>query len=357
MKIRTGFTLTTFLCLFLLGMAQAQTRLPYGAVQTAPARYSDVPEGHWASEAVGRLTSLGILTGYPDSTFRGTQPLTRYEIALVGARLIDYVNTLTGLVGDDPALIESLRAAEAELGREPLATRTERLEQGLEQAASLEYVRSLEARVVALERMLNEEMGSSFPGTMTEAGDVPLSAAEAAGSAGEGATGDATGGASSFGVSTPPTQTGAQTETGVGTGTVALSRRSAYLLYVGAMSGVGFGLDGAYFGLQAGYDGLVGPVGAGLRLAYNLSTRELRASADATVRLTAFVDGLEFYGGLGVGGSFRSEGDAIFLEAPLGAEYFVTPRVGLFLTLAPSYSFAPVNGVGANVMAGVNLRF
>ena len=355
MRTKTGFTLVT-LCLF-LGLAQAQTRLPYGAIQTAPARYSDVPEGHWAAEAVERLTSLGILTGYPDSTFRGTQPLTRYEIALVGARLIDYVNTLTGLVEDDPALVERLREAAQELGGEPLATRTERLEQGLERAASLEYVRSLEARVVALEQMLNDQMGSSFPGTMTEAGDMPLSAAEAAGSAEGGATGDATGGASGFGVSTPATQTEAQTGTGVRTGTVALSRRSAYPLYVGAMSGVDFSLDGAYFGLQAGYDGLVGPVGAGLRLAYNLSTREIRASADMAVRLTAFIDTLEFYGGLGVGGSFRPEGDAIFLEAPLGAEYFVTPRVGLFLTLAPSYSFAPVDGVGANVMAGVNLRF
>ena len=351
MRMKTSFTLVTLL--LLLGLAQAQTRLPYGAVQTAPARYSDVPEGHWAAEAVERLTSLGILTGYPDSTFRGTQPLTRYEIALVGARLIDYVNTLTGLVEDDPALVERLREAAQELGGEPLATRTERLEQGLERAASLEYVRSLEARVVALEQMLNDQMGSSFPGTMTEPGDVPLSAAEAAGSMGEGARGDATGGASGFGVSTPT----AQTETGARTGTVALSHRSAYPLYVGAMSGVDFSLDGAYFGLQAGYDGLVGPVGAGLRLAYNLSTRELRASADMAVRLTAFIDTLEFYGGLGVGGSFRPEGDAIFLEAPLGAEYFVTPRVGLFLTLAPSYSFAPVDGVGANVMAGVNLRF
>ena len=353
MKTRTGFTLTTFLCLFLLGLAQAQTRLPYGAARSAPARYSDVPEGHWASEAVERLTSLGILTGYPDSTFRGTQPLTRYEVALVGARLIDYINTLVGLAEDNPAFVESLREAQSELGGEPLSERTARIERGLEQAASLEYVRSLEARVVALERMLNEEMGSSFPGTMTEAGDVPLSAAEAAGSTGEGATGDATGGASGFGVAAPT----AQTETGVRTGTVALSRRSAYPLYVGAMSGVDFKLDGAYFGLQAGYDGLVGPVGAGLRLAYNLSTRELRASADMAVRLTAFVDGLEFYGGLGVGGSFRSGGSAIFLEAPLGAEYFVTPRVGLFVQAIPAYDFAPFNEVGATVTAGVNLRF
>ena len=355
MNIKTGFTLV--LGLF-LGLAQAQTRLPYGATQSAPARYSDVPEGHWASEAVERLTSLGILTGYPEGTFRGAQPLTRYEVALVGARLIDYVNTLTGLAEDDPAFIESLRDAEAELGGEPLATRTERLEQGLERAASLEYVRRLEARVVALERMLNEELGSSFPGTMTEAGDgVPLSAAEAAGSAGDGATGDATGGASGFGVSTPTAQTGAQAETGVRSGTVALSRRSAYPVYVGVLSGVDFGLDGAYFGLQAGYGGLVGPVGAGLRLAYNLSTREFRASADATVRLSAFVDGLEFYGGLGVGGSFRSGGSAIFLEAPLGAEYFATPRVGLFVQAVPAYDFAPFNEVSATVTAGVNLRF
>ena len=348
MRTRTGLTLITFL-LLLLGTAQAQTRLPYGAFQTAPERYSDVPVGHWAGEAVERLTRLGILTGYPDDTFRGTQPLTRYEVALVGARLIDYINTLTGLAEDDPEFVESLREAGEELGGEPLSVRTERIERGLEQAASLEYVRSLEARVVALEALLNEEMGADFPGAMTEAGDgVPLSAAEAAGVATEGAAD------TGFGVAPPATQTDAQRDV---TGTIALSRGSAYPFYVGVAPGVNVGSGDVLLSLQTGYDGLFGPVGGTFRLTYDLSTRELRASADATVRFAAFVNELELYGGLGVGGSFGEEDEAFFLEAPLGAEYLVTPRVGLFAQVVPFYTFTPFSELDANVTAGVNFRF
>ncbi|MEX2243303.1 MAG: S-layer homology domain-containing protein [Fimbriimonadaceae bacterium] len=34
-------------------------------------RFSDVPKGHWADEAIHRMRELGILKGYPDNTFRG----------------------------------------------------------------------------------------------------------------------------------------------------------------------------------------------------------------------------------------------------------------------------------------------
>jgi hypothetical protein len=35
------------------------------------ARFSDVPKGHWADEAIHNMRELGILRGYPDNTFRG----------------------------------------------------------------------------------------------------------------------------------------------------------------------------------------------------------------------------------------------------------------------------------------------
>jgi len=34
-------------------------------------RFSDVPKGHWADEAIHRMRELGIVKGYPDNTFRG----------------------------------------------------------------------------------------------------------------------------------------------------------------------------------------------------------------------------------------------------------------------------------------------
>jgi hypothetical protein len=46
--------------------------------RTAP---TDVPRNHWAFEAVDHLFRAGILRGYPDGTFRGNRPVTRYEMA------------------------------------------------------------------------------------------------------------------------------------------------------------------------------------------------------------------------------------------------------------------------------------
>lgn len=43
--------------------------------------YDDVPLGHWAYDAVKTLTDDGVIEGYPDGTFRGDKPITRFEMA------------------------------------------------------------------------------------------------------------------------------------------------------------------------------------------------------------------------------------------------------------------------------------
>ncbi|GGM18484.1 S-layer homology domain-containing protein [Deinococcus aerophilus] len=73
------------------GMAAAQTAAPASAPQV-PA-LTDVPAGHWAKDAIDKLVSQGIILGYPDGTYRGTQNLTRYEAAVIIARLLDQVRT------------------------------------------------------------------------------------------------------------------------------------------------------------------------------------------------------------------------------------------------------------------------
>lgn len=52
-----------------------------GICVTASAQ-QDVPPGHWAYEAVQTLIRQGILKGYPDGSFRGNSPVTRYEFAV-----------------------------------------------------------------------------------------------------------------------------------------------------------------------------------------------------------------------------------------------------------------------------------
>ena len=48
--------------------------------------FIDVPASHWAYDAVAQLASRGLISGYPDGTFKGQQPTTRYEIASIIAR-------------------------------------------------------------------------------------------------------------------------------------------------------------------------------------------------------------------------------------------------------------------------------
>lgn len=43
--------------------------------------FPDVPENHWAYEAVSRLAGNDIIQGYPDGEFHGERTMTRYEMA------------------------------------------------------------------------------------------------------------------------------------------------------------------------------------------------------------------------------------------------------------------------------------
>lgn len=44
--------------------------------------FPDVPDNHWAYEALARMKKDGLLIGYPDGLFRGGRPATRYEMAV-----------------------------------------------------------------------------------------------------------------------------------------------------------------------------------------------------------------------------------------------------------------------------------
>ncbi|PJB78852.1 MAG: S-layer protein, partial [Armatimonadetes bacterium CG_4_9_14_3_um_filter_58_7] len=50
--------------------------------------FADVPFDHWAYEAIRELSDAGILEGFPDGTYRGQQPMTRYEFAVAISRIM-----------------------------------------------------------------------------------------------------------------------------------------------------------------------------------------------------------------------------------------------------------------------------
>jgi hypothetical protein len=52
---------------------------------------ADVPEGHWAYDAVAQLVRDGLIVGYPDGRFKGNRPMTRYEAAVLTYRAVDQI--------------------------------------------------------------------------------------------------------------------------------------------------------------------------------------------------------------------------------------------------------------------------
>lgn len=96
------------------GLASAQTTATSSAAQVPT--LTDVPAGHWAKDAIDKLVSKGIILGYPDGTFRGTQNLTRYEAAVIIARLLDQMAQGQVPAGSiDPETLASLQNAIQEL--------------------------------------------------------------------------------------------------------------------------------------------------------------------------------------------------------------------------------------------------
>jgi len=64
--------LIIFSCFALAGLATA---------------FTDVPADYWAGPEIDRLVRIGVLTGYPDGTFRPEQGLNRAELATILDRL------------------------------------------------------------------------------------------------------------------------------------------------------------------------------------------------------------------------------------------------------------------------------
>jgi len=54
---------------------------------------SDVPLNSWAYDAVDQLAKDGIIKGYPDGTFKGNRPMTRYEAAVLAYRAVDTIES------------------------------------------------------------------------------------------------------------------------------------------------------------------------------------------------------------------------------------------------------------------------
>ena len=73
--------------------------------------FADVPADHWAYNAVKTLQDAKIVIGYPDGTYGGRRPMTRYEFATAIARLLPLLNPQAtpppGVTPEDLAALRS----------------------------------------------------------------------------------------------------------------------------------------------------------------------------------------------------------------------------------------------------------
>lgn len=109
--------------------AVAQDTAGPAALESAPTAqtgelvlpFTDVPPDHWAYQALLNLAgTYGCIGGYPDGTFRGESPVTRYEFA---AGLDSCLGAATGLIEQQQearqrevdALIDSMEQSLEEL--------------------------------------------------------------------------------------------------------------------------------------------------------------------------------------------------------------------------------------------------
>jgi hypothetical protein len=71
--------------------------------------FSDVPANHWAYQYIQSLAADGVIDGYPDGKFKGDRPLTRYEMAVVVARVIAKLQENQGPKGPSKEDLDKLQ--------------------------------------------------------------------------------------------------------------------------------------------------------------------------------------------------------------------------------------------------------
>src|ERR1700733_10277522 len=85
-------TVSALLC---AGLALLSILAPnYVALADSPASatdvpFPDVPENSFAYDAIRQLAADGFLAGYPDGTFKGDRPMSRYEVSYLINKIVN----------------------------------------------------------------------------------------------------------------------------------------------------------------------------------------------------------------------------------------------------------------------------
>ncbi len=107
--------------------------------------FPDAKSEHWASDALRKLAAQGLVEGYPDGTFKGDRAASRYEVAMVVARLLAKMEQSNATFATKEQLEEVRKLA--------LALKEELAALGVRVTNLEENVGLLDARVNELERI------------------------------------------------------------------------------------------------------------------------------------------------------------------------------------------------------------
>lgn len=81
---QSGAALLTALSLSISGVAPVISALPASAQATQnQASFVDVPSSYWAKPFIQELANIGVISGFPDGTFRPDEPVTRAQFAAI----------------------------------------------------------------------------------------------------------------------------------------------------------------------------------------------------------------------------------------------------------------------------------
>lgn len=132
----------------------------FSLIPTAFGAFEDEPSAnHWVYESFQKVNDAGLIKGYPDGTFKGERPATRYEMVEMVARLLDYFQEKigqtdtdgNGVVGLDEEQVKAL-IAENDCGSvDEIYAAIENLE-----IAFQEDLAALDVRVTTLEEEVDQ---------------------------------------------------------------------------------------------------------------------------------------------------------------------------------------------------------
>jgi hypothetical protein len=374
----------TLLALFAMGNVLAQQ--PMGAVQPAPASFPDVPAGHWAEDAIDLAVASGIIVGFPDGTYRGNQNLTRYEQAIIIARMI---NLFEGRLADVFGQVEPMMGAIDELRNElnMLGVDYDDLRAAIEGKADRSEVEALREQVAQLTAELEAlradiETGAlqgppgpqgpeGPPGPQGPEGPAgPPGPAGPAGPAGEpGVPGEAAPAPAPAPVAPPvvvepeaPAEPMAPAPE-----VVAVDYdRSPFYVRLGAINELNMRFP---VRLAVGYDNLLGPVGLRVTADYGRQSPITEGSLAVAGHVTYQLEFGRLAAYLGAGAGYQlnlmnsvDANEGLFAGGLVGIEYMLLGNIGAYIEGGVDYYFDPAptlayDQIYPTVGAGVVFRF